>query len=158
VLRGLHGGQRAQPEGADAAARRVLHDRAQQLPADTLALLPRVHRERPDVRLSRVARELAVRAERLQGDRTDDPPGTVLGDEHRAVAAEPEPAQRVGVTGGLGQQPVRPVRRHAQLANQRVLVGTRFPDHHLPHATRPVLVTLACGGPLPAAHAGRVKR
>jgi hypothetical protein len=142
VLRGLHGRQRAQPERADTAAGRVLHDGAQQLPADTLALRPRVHRERPDVRLGRVARELAVRAERLQGDRPDDPPGTVLGDEDRAVAAEPEPAQRVGVTGGLGQQAARTVRRHAQLANQRVLVGPRFPDHHPPHATRQAPVTL----------------
>jgi hypothetical protein len=56
VLRGLHARQRAQPEPADTAPRRVLHDGLQQLAADPLALRPRVDRERPDVRLRLAAR------------------------------------------------------------------------------------------------------
>jgi len=136
VLRGLHGRKRAQPEPADAAPCRVLDDGAQQLPPDALALCPRVDRERPDVRLRLVPRELAVRAERLKGDRPEQAARAVLGDEHRAVAVEPEPAQRVHVTGVLGQQPASPVSRHAQLADQPVLVGPGLPNHHKPHAIR----------------------
>jgi hypothetical protein len=136
VLRGLHRRQRAQPEPAHAPASRVLHDGAQQLPAHALALGPRVDRERPDVRLRLVPRELAARAERLKRDRADEAAGPVLGDEHRAAAVEPEPAQGFRVIGGLGQHPASPVRRHAQLADEVVLVGPRLPNHHPPHATR----------------------
>ena len=115
--------------------RRVLHGGAQQLPPHTLAVHSRVHRERPDVRLRLVPRELAVRAERFQGDRPDQMAGTVLGDEHRAVTAEPEPAQRVRVPGALGEHPELAVRRNPQLADERVLVGPRLPDPHRPHVT-----------------------
>jgi 2,4-dienoyl-CoA reductase-like NADH-dependent reductase (Old Yellow Enzyme family) len=103
MLRGLHGGPRAQPQPAQPLLRTGLHDGEQQLPADAASLGVRCDGEGPDVRLRLVSRQLAGRLERLKRDGPEDAVRLVDGDEHRAVAAEPETPQRRGVPAALGQ-------------------------------------------------------
>ena len=109
MLGGPHRRLRAQPQSPQPALFRAPDDSEQELAPDALSLCVRCHRERADVRLRIVPRELAARLEWLEHDRAEDlVGGLVRGDEHDGVAevaVEAESAQRLGVLTPVGQQP-----------------------------------------------------
>src|ERR1700722_1329762 len=72
VLRGLHVRLGAQPQPAEPALLGNLDDGEQQGPPGAAALRLSGDREGPDVRLGAVPGKFAIRAERLERDRTED--------------------------------------------------------------------------------------
>jgi hypothetical protein len=141
MLRGPHGRLRAKPQPVQPALLGALDSGKQQLPPHPLSLRLRRDRERTDVRLRVILRELAGRVKRLERDRPEDAViRLVNGDEHREVTVEPESPQRLGVLAALRQQSQRPVRRNPQFAYCRMLIWPRIPNNHVMHAINSGLV------------------
>ena len=126
----------AKPQSAQPAMRGPLDDGKQQVPPDALSLSRRGDRERADIRLGVIPRELACLPEWLERDRPEDAAVRIIdGDKHGAVAAEPESPQGLGVSAAIGQQSQCLVSRDPQLADHRLLAWPCFPNNHVQHDT-----------------------